>query len=111
MEHPSGVIPRLGECSIESGSFPFWERSASGGGELALKQRDEVADGVHGFELGGLELDFETGFDGDDEVDVVEGIPLGDACGGEGGGEDEGVVVEDVVEDGGEPGSRFRAVA
>ncbi len=76
--------------------------SAALGGELLFDQGNEVADGVHGFELGGLELDFQAGLDGDDEVDVVEGIPLGEAGGGEVGGEDEGVVVEDVVEDGGE---------
>ena len=57
---------------------------------------------MHGFQLGGLELDAEFGFDGDDEIDVIEGVPVGDAGGGEAGGEDDGVVVEQVVEDGGE---------
>lgn len=63
-----------------------------------------MADIVHGFEFGGVELDMKLGLDGDDEVDVVEGVPLGDVGGGEGGGEDESVVVEEISKDGGELG-------
>jgi len=47
-----------------------------------LDQVGQVAYGVHGFEFGGLELDAELGFYGDDEIDVVEGVPVGDAGGG-----------------------------
>ena len=77
---------------------------AAGDGELFLDKSHKVAYGVHGFELGGLELDLEVGFNRNDEIDVVEGVPFGDAGGGQLGGEDEGVVVEDVVENAGEFG-------
>src|SRR5436305_620853 len=77
-------------------------RSAPLCGELRLNQVGEVADGLHGLEFGGLELDAEARFDGDDQVDVVEGVPLGNIVGGEAGAEDDAVVVEQVVEDGGE---------
>lgn len=59
------------------------------------------------FEFGSLELDLEVGFDSDDEVDVVEGVPLGDVDGAKRRGEDEGVVFEEVVEDSGELGVDF----
>jgi hypothetical protein len=67
--------------------------------ELLLDQVNEVADGVHGLKLGRLELDLQVRLDGNDQVDVVEGVLLGHACSGEFGCEDEGVVIEDVMED------------
>jgi len=72
------------------------------GSELFFDQIDEVADRVHGLQFGRLEFDLQARFYGDDEVDVVERVPLGHAGGGEVGGQDERVVVEDVVEDAGE---------
>lgn len=63
-----------------------------------------MAHGVKAFQFGGLELDLEARLDGDDKVDVVEGIPLLDVGCGEGGGKDEGFVVEEIADDGGELG-------
>ena len=78
--------------------------SAALGSQLFFYQVYQVAYGGHGFEFGGLELDAEAGLYGDDEVDVVEGIPLRHAGGGQLRRQDESVVVKDVVKDAGELG-------
>ena len=76
-------------------------------GEFGGDEVGEMAYGVELLEFGGLELDLESGLDGDDEVDVVEGVPLWDLGRGEVRCEDEGVVVEEIVEDGSELGVDF----
>src|SRR6185437_9014908 len=77
------------------------DRLATLRGELGLDQIGEVADGLHGFQFSRLKLHPETRLDGDDKVDVVERIPLGNVLGSEAGVEDDGVVIEEVVKDGG----------
>jgi hypothetical protein len=72
------------------------------GGQLGGDEAGEVAYGVELFKFGSLELDFETRLNGDDQVDVVEGVPFRDLRGGEFGSEDEGIVIEKIVKDGGE---------
>ncbi len=71
----------------------------------------EVADGLQGLELGSLELNLEGSFDGHDQVDVVEGVPLGHLGGGQAGREDQRVVVEEIVKDFGKLARRFPAAA
>ena len=69
-------------------------------GKLLRDQLDQVADGLERLKFGGLELDMERGFNGDDQVDVIEGVPLGDVAGGKTGREHKGVIVKQVVKDG-----------
>jgi len=65
----------------------------------ATEQCTDVFEG-HDFALGEFDVEFE--FDGDDEVDVGEGIPAFDIIGGHGFGELDGVVGKYLVEDRGE---------
>jgi hypothetical protein len=58
---------------------------------------------VHRFKLGGLELDAEARFDGYDQVDVVERVPLRNVRSREAGAEFDGIVIKEVVKDGREP--------
>src|ERR1700743_856225 len=78
----------------------FEELLAALGGELGLYEVGEMADGLHGFQFSRLKLDAETRLDGDDKVDVVERVPLGDIRGGEAGVEDDGVFIKEIVKDG-----------
>jgi len=64
-----------------------------------LKKVADVFEGQD-FALGEFDVEFE--FDGDDEVDVGEGIPAFDVIGGHGFGELDGVVGKYLVENFGE---------
>jgi hypothetical protein len=70
------------------------------GGKFGLDEVHEVAYGMELLQFRGLKLDFEARLDGDDEVDVIERVPLGDLGSGKAGREDQGVVIEEIVKDG-----------
>src|ERR1035441_1623098 len=54
----------------------MWLKESHSGTSAALRLGGEVADRVELLEFSRLELDFEARLDSDDEVDVVERVPL-----------------------------------
>src|SRR5690348_14138609 len=74
----------------------------SPGGELPFYRRDHVADVLQRLDLGSLELDAEAGLGGDDEIDVIERVPVGDVGGRGIGAQLDLRIIEDLAEDVGE---------
>jgi len=70
--------------------------------QFSLDEIGQMADSLERLQFRCLELDFERSFDGDDQVDVVKGIPLGDVASAEPRRKGEGLVVEEIMEYGSE---------
>lgn len=67
--------------------------------ELALDEIGEMTHGLHRFELGGLELDLELRLSGNDQVDVIEGVPFGYVRRGKSWAQLETFIVKDIAKD------------
>ena len=66
--------------------------------QLCLNQVGEMTNRMHGLKLGSLKLYVKHSFDGHDQVDVIERIPLGDIGCRKPGPKHEVLVVKQITE-------------
>ena len=89
---------------------PAAEVTTDGSRSLSLDQGDEITYIAQLIDLSGRKFDPEGLLDGDDQVDMGEGVPLLDVIGGQAVGKHQRWILKQVLEKLGKLGAQLRVI-